>query len=178
MSEAEEAARKHPILTEIFAVHPRVIVDALVVAANEHLYVLGTQLEEQVRARIKGASEADAERDAERVRLWRANCARTDAIQGVHAIMTLLEHAIDHTMDTFELYCLRSIFVITPEQTRLMTLEHHRGLDLRPAEARRPEQRAEQPRDGDRSADVVPAYKDTLRRRMLGVSKMRAGTAS
>ena len=46
MSEAEEAARKHLILTEIFGVHPRVIVDALVVAANEHLYVLGTQLED------------------------------------------------------------------------------------------------------------------------------------
>lgn len=87
--------------------------------------------------------------------------------QGVHAIMTLLEHAIDHTMDTFELYCLRSIFVITPEQTRHMTLEHHRGLDLRPAEARRPEQ----PRSGESAADVIPAYKDTLRRRILGVSQ-------
>ena len=52
MSEAEEAARKHLILTEIFGVHPRVIVDALVVAANEHLYVLGTQLEEQVLSLI------------------------------------------------------------------------------------------------------------------------------
>lgn len=110
-----ESARQHLALTEIFGVHPHVIVDALVVAANEHLYILGSQLEETIRAHV--ADSPEAERRAE---------------QGIHAILTLLENAIDHTLDTFELYCLRSIFVISNEQTRHMTMEHHRGLDLRP----------------------------------------------
>ncbi|WFD18482.1 hypothetical protein MCAP1_000686 [Malassezia caprae] len=111
-----EAARKHLFLTELFGTHPRALVDSLVVSANEHLYLLGSQLEQHVREHLGDSAEAD--RDAE---------------QGVHAITTLLEHAIDHTMDTFELYCLRSIFVVTPEQSRRVTMSHHRGLDLRPS---------------------------------------------
>ncbi|WFD36871.1 hypothetical protein MCUN1_003762 [Malassezia cuniculi] len=112
-----ESARQHLVLTEIFGVNPHVIVDALVVAANEHLYILGTKLEETIRADVASSPEAD--RRAE---------------QGVHAILTLLENAIDHTLDTFELYCLRSIFVISDEQTKHITMEHHRGLDLRAKE--------------------------------------------
>ncbi|KAL4401357.1 MIS12/MIND type complex protein [Malassezia pachydermatis] len=117
-----DATRKHLILTELFGVHPRAIVDALVVSANEHLYILGSQLEDHVRSLLHDREEADKE-----------------AEEGVHSILTLLEHAIDHTMDTFELYCLRSIFVVTPEQSRLMTMSHHRGLDLRPLEVRHAE---------------------------------------
>lgn len=56
--------------------------------------------------------------------------------QGVHAILTLLENALDHTFDTLELYTLRSIFGLTPRQARAVTLPHHRGLDLRPASER------------------------------------------
>ena len=111
---AEDAARRHVMLTELFGVHPRALVDALVVSANEHLYVLGERLEEHVRALLGDAPDAD--RDAER---------------GVHAVLTLMENVIDHIMDTFELYCMRSIFVITPAQSRRITLAHHRGLDLR-----------------------------------------------
>lgn len=73
-----EDARKHLLLTEIFGVHPRVIVDALVIAANEHLYVLGTQLEEDVRRQIEAPQE-ESDREAEKVRGdW---CARlTDRV--------------------------------------------------------------------------------------------------
>lgn len=112
-----ESARQHLALTEIFGVNPHVIVDSLVVSANEHLYILGSRLEETIRASV--AQSPDSDRRAE---------------QGVHAILTLLENAIDHTLDTFELYCLRSIFVISNDQTRHITMEHHRGLDLRPDE--------------------------------------------
>ena len=42
-----------------------------------------------------------------------------------------MENALDHTMDTFELYCFRSVFGIRPRQAKYITLEHHRGLDLR-----------------------------------------------
>jgi len=87
-------------------------------------------------------------------------------LQGVHEITTLLEHAIDHTMDTFELYALRTVFSVTPEQTRLITLAHHRGLDLRPAEvvpedAVLPEAQAPGP--------VVPEAEDRLRRQIAAV---------
>lgn len=108
-----EAAHRHVMLTELFGMHPRAIVDALVVHANEHLYLLGAKLEEQVRALLPADQ---AERDAE---------------QGVHAITTLLENVIDYIMDAFELFCMDSVFVITPAQSRRMTLGHHRGLDLR-----------------------------------------------
>jgi hypothetical protein len=47
-AEAENAARRHLILAELFGVHPRSIVDELVVSANVHLYVLGERLEEML----------------------------------------------------------------------------------------------------------------------------------
>lgn len=54
----------------------------------------------------------------------------------MHALLTLLENALDATFDTLELYCLRHVFGITPRQAALITLPHHRGLDLRPASSR------------------------------------------
>ncbi|WFD21385.1 hypothetical protein MEQU1_000033 [Malassezia equina] len=142
-----EAARKHLFLTELFGIHPRALVDSLVVSANEHLYLLGSQLEQHVREHLGDAAEAD--RDAE---------------QGVHAITTLLEHAIDHTMDTFELYCLRSIFVVTPEQSRWMTMSHHRGLDLRPTASS--DDRSTEPLPEESSVSMVSDAEDRLRRRI------------
>ncbi|WFC96771.1 hypothetical protein MBRA1_003434 [Malassezia brasiliensis] len=143
---AEDAARRHVMLTELFGVHPRALVDALVVSANEHLYVLGERLEENVRALLGDAPDAD--RDAER---------------GVHAVLTLMENVIDHIMDTFELYCMRSIFVITPAQSRRITLAHHRGLDLRTSEA--PEAPAA-PAEAAAPAEVVPGAEDRVRRQI------------
>lgn len=140
-----EAARKHIILTEVFGVHPRVIVDALVVSANEHLYIRGSQLEDTVYALLGDADHADKA-----------------AEEGVHSITTLLEHVIDHTMDTFELYCLRSIFVITPEQSQYMTMAHHRGLDLRPAESATQETHSEEPN----TVSIVPELEDQLQRQL------------
>lgn len=140
-----EAARKHIILTEVFGVHPRVIVDALVVSANEHLYIRGSQLEDTVYALLGDADHADKA-----------------AEEGVHSITTLLEHVIDHTMDTFELYCLRSIFVITPEQSQYMTMAHHRGLDLRPAESASQETHSEEPN----TVSIVPELEDQLQRQL------------
>lgn len=135
MSDAE-GARQHLALTEIFGTNPHVIVDSLVVSANEHLYILGSRLEETIRASV--AQSPDAERRVE---------------QGVHAILTLLENAIDHTLDTFELYCLRSIFVISNDQTRHITMEHHRGLDLRAEE--------------ESSREPPTSTEDALRKRIM-----------
>ncbi|WFD25072.1 hypothetical protein MNAN1_000034 [Malassezia nana] len=142
-----EAARKHLFLTELFGIHPRALVDSLVVSANEHLYLLGSQLEQNVREHLGDSAEAD--RDAE---------------QGVHAITTLLEHAIDHTMDTFELYCLRSVFAVTSEQSRWVTMSHHRGLDLRPTASTEDVKVNEVSKDIQ--ANMMSDVEDQLRRRI------------
>lgn len=144
-----DAARRHILLTEVFGVHPRAIVDELVVSANEHLYIRGSQLEETVYDVLNDNEHADKA-----------------AEEGVHAINTLLEHAIDHTMDTFELYCLRSIFVITPEQSQYMTMAHHRGLDLRPVEQVNNETSSE---SIALQLPVVPDLEDQLQRQIACV---------
>ncbi|EDP44798.1 hypothetical protein MGL_1280 [Malassezia globosa CBS 7966] len=143
-----EAARRHLILTEVFGIHPRAIVDALVVSANEHLYIQGQKLEETVCG-LLGDTE-QAEKLAE---------------ESVHSVMTLLEHAIDHTMDTFELYCLRSIFVVTPEQSQYMTMAHHRGLDLRPSCSSQLDPTPEEEHASD-EVPIVTDIEDQLLRRI------------
>ena len=148
-----EAARRHLILTEVFGIHPRAIVDALVVSANEHLYIQGQKLEETVCG-LLGDTE-QAEKLAE---------------ESVHSVMTLLEHAIDHTMDTFELYCLRSIFVVTPEQSQYMTMAHHRGLDLRPLCSSQLDPTPEEEHASD-EVPIVTDIEDQLLRRIACVRK-------
>ncbi|PWN48931.1 hypothetical protein IE53DRAFT_332893 [Violaceomyces palustris] len=107
------------LLTEHLGFNPRAYIDSLVYLANEHLYNLASGFEEYAQEELKEVEGGDLE-----------------AEQGVHAILTLLENALDHTFDTFELYCLRAIFGITPRQASVLTLPHHRGLDLRPASAK------------------------------------------
>lgn len=109
------------LLTEHFGFNPRVFIDALVYAANEHLYSIGSQFEDFAKGQLekskaKGKGGGVHERDVER---------------GVHSILTLLENALDHTFDLLELYCLKAVFGIRPSQASFMTLAHHRGLDLR-----------------------------------------------
>lgn len=102
------------LLTEHFGYNPKSFIDALVYLSNEHLYSIATEFENVVVELLKGVEGGELE-----------------AEQGIHAILTLMENALDHTLDTFELYCFRSVFGIRPRQAKYMTLEHHRGLDLR-----------------------------------------------
>lgn len=104
------------LLTEHFGFNPKAFIDALVFLANEHLYKIAEQFELVVMQQLRDVAGGELE-----------------AEQGVHAILTLMENALDHTLDTFELYCLRSVFGIRTRQARYMTLAHHRGLDLRPS---------------------------------------------
>ncbi|PWN40122.1 hypothetical protein IE81DRAFT_349542 [Ceraceosorus guamensis] len=107
------------LLTEHLGFNPKTFIDDLVYTSNEHLYFIAEQFENHVKDCLKG--QEDGDRQAE---------------QGVHALLTLLENALDATFDTLELYCLRHVFGITPRQAALITLPHHRGLDLRPAASR------------------------------------------
>ncbi|SPO28846.1 related to MTW1 - component of the MIND kinetochore complex [Ustilago trichophora] len=102
------------LLTEHFGYNPKSFIDALVYLSNEHLYSIATEFENVVVELLKDVKGAELE-----------------AEQSIHAILTLMENSLDHTMDTFELYCLRSVFGIRSRQAKYMTLDHHRGLDLR-----------------------------------------------
>ncbi|KAE8233012.1 hypothetical protein CF326_g1949 [Tilletia indica] len=117
------AAHIEQLITEHLGFHPRVYIDQLTQLANDFLHQLKTPIEEEVRERLQAqGSRPNAELEAE---------------QGVHALVTLIENALDHTFDTYELYCLRSVFRVTPAQARSITLAHHRGLDLRSVEEKR-----------------------------------------
>lgn len=102
------------LLTEHFGYNPKSFIDALVYLSNEHLYSIATEFESVVSDLLKDVDGGELE-----------------AEQGIHAILTLMENALDHTLDTFELYCFRSVFGIRSRQAKYMTLDHHRGLDLR-----------------------------------------------
>ncbi|PWN98892.1 hypothetical protein FA09DRAFT_329372 [Tilletiopsis washingtonensis] len=107
------------LLTEHLGFNPRTFIDALVYVANENMYILGGGLEDYVKQHLAAREGGGLESE-----------------QGVHSILTLLENALDHTFDTLELYCLRYVFGLTHAQARLITLPHHRGLDLRAPDAR------------------------------------------
>ncbi|CDU24929.1 related to MTW1-component of the MIND kinetochore complex [Sporisorium scitamineum] len=102
------------LLTEHFGYNPKSFIDALVYLSNEHLYSITTEFENVVMDLLKDVDGGELE-----------------AEQGMHAILTLMENSLDHTLDTFELYCFRSVFGIRSRQAKYMTLDHHRGLDLR-----------------------------------------------
>lgn len=106
------------LLTEHFGYNPKSFIDALVYLSNEHLYSIATEFENVVLDLLKDVDGGELE-----------------AEQGMHAILTLMENSLDHTLDTFELYCFRSVFGIRSRQAKYMTLDHHRGLDLRTKQA-------------------------------------------
>lgn len=122
------------LLTEHFGFNPRVFIDALVYAANEHLYSIGAQFEDYAKQQLKKSASRRAKEDGGHSGGIAA--AEAEAERGVHAILTLLENALDHTFDLLELYCLKMVFGIRPSEAKRVTLSHHRGLDLRTAEER------------------------------------------
>ncbi|KAK0551822.1 hypothetical protein OC846_003097 [Tilletia horrida] len=123
-SSSSTSAHVEQLITEHLGFHSRVYIDQLTQLANEFVHnELAGPLEEHVRELIhRDATRPNADLEAE---------------QGVHALITLIENALDHTFDTYELYCLRSVFRVSPAQARAITLAHHRGLDLRSVEEKR-----------------------------------------
>lgn len=144
------------LLTEHFGFHPRVFVDALVYAANEHLYSIGGQFEEFAKKQLKASSRRAAKKEREMAAMsagqgkshrgaqtsasalakMTSTQLEAEAERGVHGVLTLLENALDHIFDLLELYCLKTVFGVKPSQASAVTLKHHRGLDLRTAEER------------------------------------------
>jgi kinetochore protein Mis12/MTW1 len=153
IQEDEPSTDSHlELLTEHFGFNPRVFVDALVYAANEHLYSIGGQFEEfakkQLKTSVKKAikREKEAKHDVNKREkgsssnsaLAKMTATQIDAAaeRGVHGVLTLMENALDHVFDLLELYCLKTVFGIKPSQAQAITLKHHRNLDLRTAEER------------------------------------------
>lgn len=123
------------LLTEHFGFSPRVFIDDIFDAANEHLYSIAAQFEDYIKEQLR--RQEKKRKDKKRGR------AETDAEaeQGIHTLLTLMENALDTAFDTLEFYSLKRVFGIRPSQARCMTLAHHRGVDLRSA--------VEKARDGD-----------------------------
>lgn len=143
------------LLTEHFGFNPKAFIDALVFLANEHLYKIAEQFELVVMQQLRHVEGGDLE-----------------AEQGVHAILTLMENALDHTLDTFELYCLRSVFGIRARQARYMTLGHHRGLDLRPQSSSKQSSRKSiaAPTTVNDKSYQLGETEDSLKRKIAAVS--------
>jgi len=115
------------LLTEHFGFSPRVFIDDIFDAANEHLYSIAAQFEDYIKEQLRRQERKKKDKKRER--------AETDAEaeQGIHTLLTLMENALDTAFDTLEFYSLKVVFGIRPSQARCMTLAHHRGLDLRTA---------------------------------------------
>ena len=119
------------LLTEHFGFSPRVFIDDIFDAANEHLYSIAAQFEDYIKEQLRRQERKKKDKKRER--------AETDAEaeQGIHTLLTLMENALDTAFDTLEFYSLKVVFGIRPSQARCMTLAHHRGLDLRTAVEKR-----------------------------------------
>ena len=55
--------------------------------------------------------------------------ARAEIENGVHALETLLEAAVDKNFDIFELFALQNIFAIKPDVEGFVRLAHYEGLE-------------------------------------------------
>lgn len=108
------------LLTEHFGFNPKAWIDKLVDAANQQLYELAENVEGAVVGLLDERHPTKREDNA------------LAAEKGMHKLLTLFEHRLDQMYDTFELWSLVHVFGITPRQAAFVTLDHQRGLDLRP----------------------------------------------
>ncbi|EGX96958.1 MIND kinetochore complex component Mtw1, putative [Cordyceps militaris CM01] len=67
-----------------------------------------------------------------------AAAAKREIEQGTHQLETLLNASIDKNFDIFELYVMRNILTVKPDDQPYMTLAHYRGLDFAPSTADAP----------------------------------------
>lgn len=85
--------------------------------------------------------------------------ARREIEAGTHQLETLLNASIDKNLDLFELYTMRNILTVRPEDRPHMRLAHYHGLDL-----------DDEPRGDGATAESVTA----LRRRLQASQRLHA----
>jgi kinetochore protein Mis12/MTW1 len=139
------------LLTEHFGFSPRVFIDDIVDAANEHLYSIAGQFEDYVKQQLRRQAKKN------KIKSQDKGANDTEAERGVHTILTLMENALDIAFDALEMYCLKTVFGIRPSQAKYMALAHHRGLDLRTP--------VEKAKDGDLGAPSADEEHNQLQER-------------
>ncbi|KAH8170730.1 mis12 protein [Sarocladium implicatum] len=87
------------------------------------------------------------------------DAAKLEIESGTHQLETLLNASIDKNFDLFELYAMRNILTVRPEDQPFMRLSHYEGLDLDRAVA---EGSAAEGESGSKEEESVNA----LRRRL------------
>ncbi|KAK0669666.1 Mis12 protein-domain-containing protein [Cercophora samala] len=93
-----------------------------------------------------------------------AESHRNEVEEGVHKLETLLFAALDKNFDKFEIYTMRFLLTVAPEDEPFTTLAHYRGLDFGDA--------GEDDDDGD--GDVGVGGLNQLRRRLQESMKLNA----
>lgn len=92
-----------------------------------------------------------------------AAAAKREIENGTHQLETLLNASIDKNFDLFELYTMRNILTVRPQDRPYMRLAHYDGLDLPLASSRNPQHESDLP-----TVESVTA----LRRRLQASQKL------
>lgn len=92
-----------------------------------------------------------------------AAAAKREIENGTHQLETLLNASIDKNFDLFELYTMRNILTVRPQDRPYMRLAHYDGLDLPLASSQHPQHEADRP-----TVESVTA----LRRRLQASQKL------
>ncbi|KAM4062203.1 mis12 protein [Hirsutella rhossiliensis] len=92
-----------------------------------------------------------------------AAAAKREIENGTHQLETLLNASIDKNFDLFELYTMRNILTVRPQDRPYMRLAHYDGLDLPLASSHSPQHQVDRP-----TVESVTA----LRRRLQASQKL------
>ncbi|KYK61864.1 hypothetical protein DCS_03008 [Drechmeria coniospora] len=127
------AASDYELLTEHFSYPPAALIDDIINTVN----VLADRALDSVERLLlsippqklgfskKGARQA-AEDDASAAQ----EAAKREIENGTHQLETLLNASIDKNFDLFELYTMRNILNVRPDDRPFMRLAHYEGLDF------------------------------------------------
>ncbi|CAG8454647.1 4321_t:CDS:2 [Ambispora leptoticha] len=96
------------LLTTHFGFVPIAFIDDIINAVNDLIYQAADIFEKYVDDRLSDPEECE---------------------NGMHQVITLLEHVVDKNFDIFELYALNNIFTIPPDVSSSIVLPHQEGLD-------------------------------------------------
>ncbi|KAF4582874.1 hypothetical protein GQ602_006018 [Ophiocordyceps camponoti-floridani] len=119
----------HELLTEHFTYPPAALLDDIINTVN----VLADRALTSVESLLlslpprKLGFKDDSERSA--------TAARLEIENGTHQLETLVNASIDKNFDLFELYTMRNILAIHPQDAPYIRLAHYQGLDFDDAAA-------------------------------------------
>ncbi|OAA69794.1 Centromere protein Mis12 [Cordyceps fumosorosea ARSEF 2679] len=130
---------EYELLTEHFSYPPVSLLDDIINAVNvlaDHALGAVERALRKISAqnlgfgnpKKRGAPGADAAAAA----LSPDEAAKREIEHGTHQLETLLNASIDKNFDIFELYVMRNILTVKPDDRPYMQLAHYKGLDFSP----------------------------------------------